>query len=941
MVMNLLSLAKFVFSQFKPLNWQNGLSIYRAGGVLNFKSYGELVSAKIHAGVGELYEVRIKLHKGGKFFQWMECTCNSNRRHGDKCPHLAATFIYLDQDKYDFLSEIQIAGKTPNLFSLSKLNNKQNQNPYTNSNQKDASFEKLAKLNKKIDQSKKEFKIESFFDKQDLKLLRISEDNERPWIQAHVLTLQNKEISYRFALDDAIKLLFNQDYSIKSSKKLQNLISKDIEALRSFHVTLDEQKNIKVDKIVILKNQKNSKDQVLYCSKILPQFIGKIGLYSEKYGYIQYSDRLETNSAYTWFSYPKSITLKDDEAAQLIENNFDILKKICHVEMASSLQKLQIKSSIKLDEISVQKEKNGEYKLVSKIADLEGQKITNSLISIINARKEGRKYIKTKKGFLKISEGVDWLKDKIDEKGNISLFKAELIKFHETFAKNSQIKKGRKIIDRIREGLGSRDNLDLPSLDSTKLSLRPYQLDGLKWLWWLYSNELGGLLADEMGLGKTHQAMGLISLIQDKKKTSKALVVAPTSVLDHWEDKMQKFTPNISLFTFYGSSRKNEIPKITQKGHYNTIITSYGILLRDIELLKEINWDLVILDEAHLVKNQLTRTYKAACKLNSTMRLCLTGTPLENDLIELKNLFDFIVPGYLGTNVEFKKRYLDQSATMNDNPLLEAELNRLLHPFKLRRKKTDVIKDLPDKVEDIKYCHLNQNQKNIYNQAVNLRAKSIVEGLKNNDSSIPYIHIFSLISLLKQICNDPALIDPSYEGVSSGKLELFDELIQESLESDFKVVVFSQYAKMVKRLSNRLSEQNISHVTLTGQSTNRGKIVRKFQEDDSIKVFIGSLLAGGTGIDLTKANVVIHFDRWWNSAKENQATDRIHRIGQSKNVQVYKLVTKDTLEEKIDKIISSKKDIFEKFVDSTEDAFKNFSRADLLKLFSPIQDDNS
>jgi SNF2 family DNA or RNA helicase len=197
---------------------------------------------------------------------------------------------------------------------------------------------------------------------------------------------------------------------------------------------------------------------------------------------------------------------------------------------------------------------------------------------------------------------------------------------------------------------------------------------------------------------------------------------------------------------------------------------------------------------------------------------------------------------------------------------------------------------------------------------------------------VPYIHIFSLISLLKQICNDPGLIDPQYDNVGSGKLALFDELLAEALESNQKVVVFSQYAKMVHRLSERLSKKEIKHVVLTGQSLKRGGIIKEFQENPNVQVFLGSLLAGGTGIDLTAANVVIHFDRWWNAAKEDQATGRIHRIGQIRNVQVYKLVTKGTLEERIDEIIAKKKILFERFVEQDEQIFKNLSREDLLKL---------
>lgn len=431
-----------------------------------------------------------------------------------------------------------------------------------------------------------------------------------------------------------------------------------------------------------------------------------------------------------------------------------------------------------------------------------------------------------------------------------------------------------------------------------------------------------------MGLGKTHQAMGLISGITRNSDSSITLVVCPTSVIDHWLDKMSRYIPKVTNICYHGPSRKQNLSKIQKnKDSHFVFVTSYGILLRDIQIIMQYKWNLVILDEAHLVKNQSTRTYKAACKINSNMRLCLTGTPLENDLMELKNLFDYIAPSYLGSDSEFRKKYMLNDA--QTDPIADIELHRLIHPFKMRRNKLDVLTDLPDKVEDIRYCHLNPSQKRLYNEALNLKGKKLIDELQNEKNPIPYIHIFSLISLLKQICNDPGIIDPRYSNVGSGKLQVFDELLSEALESEQKVVVFSQYAKMVAKLSERLNAQRIKHVTLTGQSINRGNIVREFQENNDVKVFIGSLLAGGTGIDLTSASVVIHFDRWWNAAKENQATDRIHRIGQVRNVQVYKLVTRGTLEERIDEIISRKRMIFERFVEQDEEIFKNLSREDL------------
>jgi SNF2 family DNA or RNA helicase len=313
------------------------------------------------------------------------------------------------------------------------------------------------------------------------------------------------------------------------------------------------------------------------------------------------------------------------------------------------------------------------------------------------------------------------------------------------------------------------------------------------------------------------------------------------------------------------------------------------------------------------------------------MRLCLTGTPLENDLFELKNLFDYILPNYLGSDAEFKRKYL---ATEGVTPIADLELQRIIHPFKMRRKKVDVLKDLPEKVEDLRYCHLRKEQHKLYLEALALKGAPLIDSLRKAGGPVPYIHVFSVITLLKQICDDPGLVDSRYDEVGSGKLEVLDELLEEAMASDQKVVIFTQYAKMVHRLSTRLNRANIRHVILTGSTTRRGDVVREFQENKDVKVFLGSLLAGGAGIDLTAASMVIHFDRWWNAAKENQATDRIHRIGQERNVQVYKLITRGTLEERIDDIINRKRAVFERFVEQDAEVFRHLTREDLLNLLA-------
>lgn len=935
------SFIDFVFSQFQATNWQNGISIYRSGGIHNFQAYGELLSCRVKAGIGENYEVRMKIHAQGRFVQWMECTCQANRRRAEKCQHLAAFCIYLDQEKATYLQKLNL-GTGGSELHLSSVHTKPQTVPQQENKNAIFSAEEKWEIINDAKQVLESSNLENIFSSNVAELVSIDIDKEEPWLNALVQIDSARKLNYRFGVDDTCKLLFNTKYLDKASGPVQKLINHEIVAKRYFNIKNNGKSGFLIQKnIALVKDGKIIKKLII--ADLNQTHIGKIGIFIKKTGYIPFADKMNNTQISRWHEYPKTGIVEGDTAASLIESDFSRLKETADIVVSDNLSKIKVYKKISIPEFTLNKSLDGSILIDAKFNSNSDEKISTdtsgTLYQILKARAEGRQYLETDKGFIKITPELDWLKNKVQEDGQLKLSTLEFVRFHEQFGSESKVKGKAAVIEKIRSGLISRDKLQLPSLKETNLALRPYQEDGLKWLWWLYNNQLGGLLADEMGLGKTHQAMGLISSITKNEQNSISLVVCPTSVIDHWLDKMTKYIPNVTSICFHGPFRKNHLSKIDKsKNIHYAFVTSYGILLRDIQLIMQFKWNLVVLDEAHLVKNQSTRTYKAACKINSNMRLCLTGTPLENDLMELKNLFDYIAPSYLGTDNEFKKKYM-----LNDektDPIADIELHRLIHPFKMRRNKLDVLTDLPEKVEDIRYCHLNPSQKKLYNEALNLKGKKLIDDLQNEKNPIPYIHIFSLISLLKQICNDPAIIDPQYANVGSGKLQVFDELLSEAIESNQKVVIFSQYAKMVSKLSERLNNKGIKHVTLTGQSINRGNIVKEFQENDDVKVFIGSLLAGGTGIDLTSASVVIHFDRWWNAAKENQATDRIHRIGQIRNVQVYKLVTKGTLEERIDEIISRKKMIFERFVEQDEEVFKNLSRDDLLQLLkAPV--DNS
>lgn len=938
--MSSISFIDFIFPQFMPENWRSGISIYRAGGVGNFQRYGELVSARVKAGIGENYDVRMKLHAGGKCVQYMECTCQAYRRRNERCGHMAALCIFLDQEKPEILVKMNMGAGHSERYM----------NTESDSAQKFFAPEAAAKASKTTvleapatEAPAKDWLAEIKRPKNG-RVVSLSIDEDPPTLLVTTLIEETRKLTYRLGVDDALRILAEPEFFALLPKKVQTIQSQNFAAKRFFDLSRHDKDGLRITRMISIADKNGKEKKLLSVAEIRPSSCGKVGVYSSGLGFVPFVDDMNPTRIARWEEYPKTAIIDGETAANLFQTQFSRLKETAELRLSADLAKMSVVEKLEIPELKLKASTDGYFIVDASIKGVlpllpraQGPGATKSptqstLIAILKARAEGKQYLSTKTGWIKLGDDYDWLQGKVSSDGKLKLSALELIKFREQFAAEAEISGQGEIIQRIRSGLVSSKELELPALSSTRLTLRPYQEEGVKWLWWLYKNRLGGLLADEMGLGKTHQAMALLAAVSRTEVGHLSLVVCPTTVIDHWIDKMKKFVPGTNFVLYHGPNRR--LDEYRHPREHRVIITSYGILLRDIEFLVQCPWAVVILDEAHMVKNQSTRTYRAACKLPSKMRLCLTGTPLENDLFELKNLFDYIVPSYLGTDSEFKKKYMATGAN-EMNPMSELELRRLIHPFKMRRNKRDVLSELPEKVEDIRHCHLNKDQHRLYVEALSLKGAALVDALQTNQGPIPYIHIFSVISLLKQICDDPGLIDPRYENIGSGKLDLFDELLREAFESDQKVVVFSQYAKMVARLSQRLTRQGINHVSLTGSTMNRGEVVRQFQENPEVKVFLGSLLAGGTGIDLTSGNVVIHFDRWWNAAKENQATDRIHRIGQTRNVQVYKLVTKGTLEEKIDEIINRKRILFERFVEQDNEIFKNLSREDLLNLLSP------
>jgi superfamily II DNA or RNA helicase len=432
---------------------------------------------------------------------------------------------------------------------------------------------------------------------------------------------------------------------------------------------------------------------------------------------------------------------------------------------------------------------------------------------------------------------------------------------------------------------------DAPSPASLGMDLYGYQQTGYHWLWLLHQNGFGALLCDDMGLGKTHQAIALLRAVTATAPGARVLVVCPTSVLDHWREKLARYAPGTDV-----------------------TLTSYGMVRSRVEQFRGRRFDLLVLDEMQTIKNADTATHQVLRGIEKGVAIGLTGTPIENHERELIALLDVVVPGYLPRHVEDR-----------------ATLQRLVRPFVLRRTKAQVLTELPPKIVDKRYCEMTSEQKTLYRRVLEARAKPLRLQMRAGQI-VSYVHVFAALNYLKQICNHPASAGGGFaEDVSSGKWEAFLELLDESMASGLKVVVFSQYLKMLELIERELQARQIGFASVKGTTRERGAEIARFRDDPDCRVFTASLRAGGLGIDLTSASVVIHYDRWWNQAREDQATDRVHRLGQNKGVQVLKLITRGTVEEKIDDLIARKAQLADDVIRADDPSLVKQFRVDELQ----------
>lgn len=461
-----------------------------------------------------------------------------------------------------------------------------------------------------------------------------------------------------------------------------------------------------------------------------------------------------------------------------------------------------------------------------------------------------------------------------------------------------------------------------------KATLRDYQKEGLNWLNFLDEFGFGGCLADDMGLGKTIQVIAYLMQQIEKGNTAPNLIVLPKSLLFNWKEELKKFAPHLTYFEWYGANRNVK----TSFGKYNIILTTYGTVLSDIEVLRKETFNCIVLDESQAIKNPTSKRYKSVRLLNGRQRLVLTGTPIENNTFDLYAQLSFAMPGIFGSAKQFADLYSTPIDRFQDTARAK-ELQRKIHPFVLRRTKKQVAKELPEKTEMVLYCEMGTEQKRIY-ETYKKEFQQFLKDKSNEELNRESMHILQGMIKLRQICNSPAtLSDEEYYGSESAKI---DELVNqiEEKKGEHKMLVFSQFVTMLDLIKERLDQAGIKTAYLTGKTNDRQGQVDQFQNDDETRVFLISLKAGGTGLNLTRADYVFLVDPWWNPAVENQAIDRAYRIGQDKHVVAVRLITPDTIEEKIRELQARKKELADDLIHTDTSMLKALNKTDLLELLN-------
>lgn len=591
----------------------------------------------------------------------------------------------------------------------------------------------------------------------------------------------------------------------------------------------------------------------------------------------------------------------------LLTTGVKLLRPIGKVQFSKEFEDIQILDSSFINSSIV--EFDNFYRLNYEVGDFTVEELSSAIAFM----KKGERFFESKDRYLDLEDpGVceflnligelseDKLSLEIDIDKNKSLYLQEKLRVLDFI-------KGGDVLQKIVQKLVNNDFKRSVTPKSFNGILRKYQKEGFKWLNELSELGFGGILADDMGLGKTIQVITFVL----SKRSKKTLIITPTSVLYNWKDEFERFAPNVRVGLVHGTKAQRD-RTLSEIKKYDVLITTYGTLKNDENEYEKLQFDYCIIDEGQNIKNPTSKTTLYVKKINSKCNFALTGTPIENNLMELWSIFDFVMPGFLFTKERFKGKFIQNKNT--------EELKSLITPFILRRVKEDVLDELPEKIEKKYLVDMTTKQKSIYKSYV----KEIKEKLKSSKGNT---NMLTFITKLREVCLDPSLIMDDYNG-GSGKINALMELLDNYIAGNKKILVFSQFTSALKNIEKNLEEVGINYIYLDGSigSKERGELVKKFNEDPLISVFLISLKAGGVGLNLTSASVVIHFDPWWNPAIENQATDRAHRFGQKNVVEVIKLISKDTIEEKILLLQEDKKELIESLMDEKEMDGKKFKR---------------
>ena len=557
-----------------------------------------------------------------------------------------------------------------------------------------------------------------------------------------------------------------------------------------------------------------------------------------------------------------------------------------------------------------------------------------------------KKYVRLKNGdFLDVREDGLGLLAEISEdlrltesglkKGHVNVPKYRAMYLDAALKSNQElsVEKNREFKGMVRN-MKTIEDSDYEVPDSLRSIMRGYQKSGFLWLKTLRENGFGGILADDMGLGKTLQVISLLLSEQESAKAGerewhRSLIVCPASLVYNWQKEISRFAPQIKTTLVTGlATERQRIVRHTKEGE--VLITSYDLLKRDVELYRDMVFAIQVIDEAQYIKNPGTQAAKGVKQITAGFKLALTGTPIENRLSELWSIFDYLMPGFLYTYQRFREE-IEIPIVVNGDENRMQRLQRMIRPFILRRLKGEVLRDLPAKLEENVFAKLEGEQLALYDAHVQ-RMKESLEGKSEKEFRSEKIQILAELTRLRQICCDPGLLFEGYKG-ESAKAQMCMELIENAVGAGHKVLLFSQFTSMLDRLAAGLKKAGIDYYMLTGSvgKEKRMQMVESFNEDD-VPVFCISLKAGGTGLNLTAADIVIHYDPWWNVAVQNQATDRAHRIGQKHVVTVYKLVSEGTIEEKIIAIQERKKELAKQVLEGEGMDSVSFTKEEILEL---------